>query len=274
MSREKNTGPEVKGCLRRGYRSLIDALEARLRERGVEIRLHTRVSAIEDRGAHLLLRFDDGSCQLFDTVVSTLPLPHFQQATRDLGVRAGGTDIALDYQGVVTGVFILERPPSPYYWMPIVDSGATAQGVVEMSNLVPLDRTRGLYVVYLVNYAHRDSAFYRAREDEILARYSADLAALFPRAAGSVVDRYLFHAPFVEPIWGLNFRQRRPPTTVLPGRLYMSSTAHVYPRVNSWNSCCEVVEEMMAEFSAHMCGRPSARVPRGSEAVAGGARAV
>jgi hypothetical protein len=68
----------------------------------------------------------------------------------------------------------------------------------------------------------------------------------------------IFRAPFVEPLWGLHFGQRRPPPiTVLPGRLYMSSTAQVYPRVNSWNSCCEVVEEMMAGFTADIPERTS-----------------
>jgi protoporphyrinogen oxidase len=260
MSREKNTGPEVKGCLRGGYRSLVDALERRLHEREVEIRFHTRVRAIEDdRDRRLLLRFQDGTCEPFETVISTLPLPHLQQATAGLQLDGRLSNLALDYQGVVTGVFLLGQPPSPYYWMPIVDSGTTAQGVIEMSNLVPPERSRGLYVVYLVNYTHRNSPLYRASDDEMLARYSADLAALFPRAAGTVVDRYVFRAPFVEPLWSLHFGRRRPPTTVLPGRLYMSCTAQVYPRVNSWNSCCEVVEEMMAGFTADMRERTSAQ---------------
>jgi protoporphyrinogen oxidase len=274
MSREKNTGPEVKGCLRGGYRSLVDAFERRLHERGAEIRFHTRVRAIEDDGKSLLLRLQDGTREPFDTVISTLPLPHFQQATAGLELDGRVSNLALDYQGVVTGVFLLERPPSPYYWMPIVDSGTTAQGVIEMSNLVPLERSRGVYVVYLVNYTHRDSGLYQASDDEMLARYSADLATLFPRAAGAVVDRYVFRAPFVEPLWSLHFGQRRPPTTVLPGRLYMSCTAQVYPRVNSWNSCCEVVEEMMTEFTADMRERTSAReAARRPGAPAGGVKA-
>jgi len=46
---------------------------------------------------------------------------------------------------------------------------------------------------------------------------------------------------------------------VIPGRLYLACTAQVYPRVNSWNSCCDVVESMMpaliAETSALASGR-------------------
>jgi protoporphyrinogen oxidase len=271
MSREKNTGPEVKGCLTGGYRSLIDACERRLRERGADIRFRARVVAIEDGGEQLVLRLQDGSVEGFDTVVSTLPLPRFQQVVAGLGLDERLTSLDLDYQGVVTGVFLLERPLSAYYWMPIVDSDATAQGVIEMSNLVPLDRAHGLYVVYLVNYAHRDSRLYQASDEEIVNRYTDDLTALFPRAAGFVVDRFVFRAPFVEPLWTLRFGQRRPSATVLPGRLYMACTAQVYPRVNSWNSCCEVVEEMMAGFSADVSlPRTSARpASRGTGVAAG-----
>jgi protoporphyrinogen oxidase len=262
MSREKNTGPEIKGCLTRGYRSLIDTIEARLRERGVEILFSTRVQAIERDGERMRLRFEDGATRTFDTVVATSPLPQFQRMTAGLGLPARFSELKLDYQGVVSGVFLLDRPLSPFYWMPIVDSGATTQGVIEMSNLVPLERSDGLYVTYLVNYTHRTSALFAKSDDEILALHRADLATLFPDAGRRVVDQFVFRAPFVEPIWTLNYRRACPPTTVIPGRLYLSCTAQVYPRINSWNSCCEVVENMMPEFIAHTAAQGSSAAAR------------
>src|SRR4029453_18536570 len=60
MNREKSSSQEVKGCLKRGYRSLIDALETRLREQGAEIRFKTRVEAIEREGERMALRLDGG----------------------------------------------------------------------------------------------------------------------------------------------------------------------------------------------------------------------
>jgi protoporphyrinogen oxidase len=251
MSREKNTGPEVKGCLTRGYRSLIDTFEAALRERGVELRMRTRVRAIERDGERMRLRLEDDSTADFDAVVATSPLPQFQRMTAGLGLDPRLAELQLDYQGVVSGVFLLREPLSRYYWMPIVDSGATTQGVIEMSNLVPLARSNGLHVTYLVNYTHRTSALFQKSDAEMLALHRADLASLFPEAGRSVVDQFVFRAPFVEPIWTLNYSQVRPPTTVLPGRLYLACTAQVYPRINSWNSCCEVVAGMMTEYAAH-----------------------
>jgi protoporphyrinogen oxidase len=245
MSREKNTAREVKGCLRRGYQSLVDALVSGLLERGAQIRTSTRVSAIDDDGRDMLLRLEGGSTETFDMVVATSPLVQFQRMTSGLRLDPAIANLNMDYQGVVSGVFLLEKPLSRYYWMPIVDSGATCQGVVEMSNLVPLDRSQGLYVTYLVNYTHRESDLFKKTDDEMLELYRSDLAKLFPDAGRTIVDQFVFRAPFVEPIWPLGYNSLRPPTTVVPGRLYLASTAQVYPNVNSWNSCCEVVEEMV-----------------------------
>jgi protoporphyrinogen oxidase len=192
---------------------------------------------------------DDGSRETFDLVVATSPLPQFQRLTEALGLDPAFSRLELDYQGVVSGVFLMRLPLTHYYWMPWVDSGATAQGAIEMSNLVPLERSHGLHVTYLVNYTHRNGELFAQSDAELLARYRRDLGTLFPGAGDSVEEQFLFRAPFVEPMWTVGYGQLRPPTTVIPGRLYLACTAQVYPRVNSWNSCCEVVDEMMQRLA-------------------------
>ncbi len=250
MNREKNVKAEEKGCLAGGYKSLIDAFERNLRERGATIRFGTRVRQVERDGERLSVVLEDGSRSSYDLAVCTSPLPAFQRMTAGLGLDPKLANLQLDYQGVVSGVFLMEKPLTHYYWMPWVDSGATSQGAIEMSNLVPLERADGLYVTYLVNYTHRDSALYQKSDAELLALYRKDLESLFPEAGRTVREAFLFRAPFVEPIWTVGYRDKRPPTTILPGKLYLTCTAQVYPRVNSWNSCCEVVEEMMTALAA------------------------
>jgi protoporphyrinogen oxidase len=252
MHREKNTKKEVKGCLVHGYGSLIDALERALIARNVTIVLSRRVASIGQVGSRMRLGYEDGSAETYDTVVSTSPLVQFQKLTSELDIPPSLRSLELDYQGVVSGVFLLRKPLSPYYWMPIVASGATAQGLIEMSNLVPLERSDGLYVTYLVNYTHRTSPLFAKTDEELLGAYEADLDHLFPGSKADIVDRFLFRAPFVEPLWSLGYADRRPPATVIPGRLYLAGTAQVYPNVNSWNSCCEVVERMVSDFARDM----------------------
>ena len=252
MNREKVSGPEVKGCLVGGYRSLTDAFERELRARGTAIRLGVGVRAIERDGEAMVLRYEDGSSERFDLVVATSPLPRFQAMTRSLRLDPGIADLELDYQGVVSSVFLLERPLTPNYWMPIVDSGTTCQGVIEMSNLVPLERSQGLHVTYLVNYAHRNGPLFARGEDEVLAAHRADLERLFPGSTRNLAGAFRFRAPYVEPIWHLDYGRHTPPTTVIPGRLYLACTAQVYPRVNSWDSCCEVAERMVAGLTTDL----------------------
>ncbi len=249
MAREKSTQRETKGCLRGGYQSLIEAFQRELEKMGTRIRFRTRIGAIERDGERMALRLPEGSRESFDVVIATSPLVQFQAMTRGLGLDPRIADLKLDYQGVLCGVFLLEKPPSAYYWMPTVASGATCAGIVEMSNLMPLDRSHGLYVCYLINYTHRDSELFKTSDERMLERYRRDLAELFPEAGRTVVDQFLFRAPFVEPIWPLGYGAMRPPTSILSGRLYLACTAQAYPRVNSWNSCCEVVEEMMPQFA-------------------------
>lgn len=258
MNREKTKGPERKGCLRGGYRSLVDAIARTLEARGTAIRTRTRVAEIAEDGARMAVAIEGSGRESFDFVVCTSPLTQFQRMTRGLPVPPAVADLKLDYQGVVSAIFLTERPLTPYYWMPWVDSGATSQGVIEMSNLVPLERTHGLHVNYLVNYTHRDSELFRLPDDELLKRYRADLAALFPDAAAAVRETHVFRAPFVEPIWTTGYAKKVPPTSVIPGRLYLACTAQVYPLVNSWNSCCGVVNGMMPRLLEEVGARAAA----------------
>lgn len=260
MNREKSSGPERKGCLPGGYRSLIDAFAAKLAERGVTIVLNTRVNAIGQDAAGMTLSTEgpEGSSSArYDFVVCTSPVGHFQKMTKGLPIPESLANLKLDYQGVVSGIFLTRAPLTHYYWMPWVDSSATSQGVIEMSNLVPLGRSHGLYVNYLVNYTHRDSALYQLSDAEMLARYRADLALLFPAAGASIEEEFLFRAPYVEPIWTTGYSRTVPPNSVIPGRLYLACTAQVYPRVNSWNSCCSVVDQMLPQLFEEVAAVPA-----------------
>jgi len=266
MNREKNSGPERKGYLLGGYRSLIAALASTLRERGTVIRLSQPVTQIVESEGRMALRLPDGGLEVFDFVVSTVPLKVFQQLASGLRLPGRLAELKLDYQGVVSGVFMTRQPLSHYYWMPWVDCGATSQGAIEMTNLVPRERAGGLHINYLVNYTHRDSEIYRADDGVVLGRYRDDLARLFPAAGASIEDAFLFRAPHVEPMWTVGYSRVRPESAVIPGRLYLSCTAQVYPRVNSWNSCCELVEDMSAPLGDEVSARAVAERAVGTTA--------
>ncbi len=254
LHREKNVGRERKGCLRGGYRALIDAFANDLTGRGAAVHTKSAIQALTRSGDGMRVTLADGRSAQHDAVLSTLPLPAFQRLAANCDLPPEVSALSLDYQGVVSGVFLTERPLTRYYWAPWVDCGTTSQGLIAMSNVVPLEQTRGLHVHYLVNYTHRSSELYALPDAEMLARHEADLLRVHPEAKGAIIGRHVFRAPFVEPMWTVGYAKRKPPHIVLPGRLYLASTAQLYPRVNSWNACCEMVDEVAALIDADLRG--------------------
>jgi protoporphyrinogen oxidase len=254
MHREKNVGREEKGCLIGGYRALIDEFAKSLTAGGAYLFTKCEVQQISLEHGGVSLRFADGRVARHGAVVSTLPLPAFQRIAASCELPRAVTELALDYQGVVSGVFLTERALTPHYWAPWVDCGTTSQGLIAMSNVVPLAQTRGLHVHYLVNYTHRTSPLYAMPDEQMLARYEADLVRVHPEAKGAIVGGYVFRAPFVEPMWTTGYAKRKPPHVIVPQRLYLANTSQLYPRVNSWNACCEMVDELAAEIAADLAG--------------------
>ena len=254
LHREKNVERERKGCLLGGYRELVDAFASELIARGAEVHTKSPVAGIVSEPDGMRIQIADGRDAKHDAVLATLPLPAFQRLAAGCGLPAAIADLALDYQGVISAVFLTERALTPHYWAPWVDCGTTSQGLIAMSNVVPLAQTRGLHVHYLVNYTHRTSALYALPDAELLARYEADLVRVHPEARGAIVGRHLFRAPFVEPMWTVGYTKRKPPHVVLPRRLYLANTAQLYPRVNSWNACCEVADELADAVAADLAG--------------------
>jgi hypothetical protein len=62
------------------------------------------------------------------------------------------------------------------------------------------------------------------------------LKKLFPQLQdGDIEASYIFHAPFVEPIYKLGQMPLRPPEELVAGSVYLANTAQVYPVVTSWN---------------------------------------
>ncbi|MBX9637272.1 MAG: hypothetical protein K2Q45_06955, partial [Nitrosomonas sp.] len=66
-----------------------------------------------------------------------------------------------------------------------------------------------------------------------------------------VIDRFVFRSPFVEPIYTTGYQRRKPPTTLLPGKLYLATTTQVYPVVTSWDGAAglahRVIDELLSQ---------------------------
>jgi protoporphyrinogen oxidase len=250
--REKGTAKEVKGYPRGGYGGLTETLVASLGSRGAVLRKGAPVDRLGLDGDGRVEMDVGGATRRFDRVVTTAPFDTLRRIVSGGAIEAPlrRVDHPIDYQGVVNVVALLRRSLTPYYWVPVVDSGAPFQGIVETTRVIDLNDTGGLHLVYLLNYVHRSDPLYARDSDDLAREYVAALRELFPDlTAADVVGTRVFRAPFVEPIYTPGYGERKPPIELVPGRVYLATTTQIYPEVTSWNSSTRLAKRVVSEMT-------------------------
>ncbi|PXW91332.1 protoporphyrinogen oxidase [Nitrosomonas sp. Nm84] len=256
FNREKGGKRERKGYIRGGYRRIIEALVKSIEAHGGIIRLQSPVEKLDlTENKQLAVCVSQSVPQVFDRVVVTTPISFLRKAMAggQLASVAQQIDVGIDMQGVVNAVFMLRRGFTKHYWVAAIDEEIPFQGIVESTTLLEKIDTAGVHLVYLMNYVHRTDSRFHQSDAEILEAYMAGLKRLFPDFQDEdVIDRFVFRAPFVEPLYTTGYQQRKPPTVLLPGKLYLATTTQVYPEVTSWNGAIglarEVVDELLSEI--------------------------
>ncbi len=255
FNREKGGKRECKGYIRGGYRRIIDTLAQSIEALGGTIKLQAPVEKMDlTDESKLIVNAVHQMPQIFDRVIVTAPIffLHKAMANGQLANLAEKVDTEIDMQGVVNAVLMLRRGFTKHYWVATIDEEIPFQGIVESTTLLEKTDTAGVHLIYLMNYVHRTEPRFNQSDSEILEAYIEGLKRLFPDfQEDDVIDRFVFRAPFVEPLYTIGYQQRKPPTALLPGKLYLATTAQVYPDVTSWNGTVglarKVVDEILRE---------------------------
>lgn len=238
FNREKGESKgECKGYIKGGYKHITDSFVRVLRSFGADIRLNTQVQGVDlDEKGRVSVTTAAGTEQ-FDQLVVTLPTP---QAEKLIGPamrrEIPQLDTTTDYQGVINCLLFLKKPLTPHYWVATPEGDYPFDGAVETSTLTDTADRGERHVVYLTKYLHRSDPRFTQDDDTIRSSWIPALKKLFPHIQDEDIETsFIFHAPFVEPIYKLGQMQLRPPEELVRGKVYMANTAQVYPVVTSWN---------------------------------------
>lgn len=228
---------EVKGYIKGGYKRIIDTLEQKLRALGVDIRIGEPVVAVDLDARHRPVVVTEDGTRRFERLVVTSPWSVF---SRSMGPRLRGllpnVDTTIDYQGVTNCLLFLRKPLTPHYWVATPQERFPFDGVIETSTLTDEADRGERHVVYLTKYMHRTDTRFGEDAEVVGARWWDSLKQIFPDLRDEDLEaRYVFQAPYVEPLYTKGYLKKRPQEALVPGRIYLSTTAQVYPVVTSWN---------------------------------------
>ncbi len=221
-----NLMQEKLGYLEGGSQTLLDALKAEIEKRGGRIHLSSPVEEVALRdGAVEGLRIA-GELRPYPTVFSTVPLPLVPRMIPDLPTPIREQIEALENLAVVCVIFKLRKPVTDKFWVNINDPDMDIPGIVEYTNLRPMDA----HIVYVPYYMPGEHPKYQESDQAFIDRSWAYLKRINPALTDddrmdAHASRYRYSQPVCEP----GHLQRLPPVDLPVKGLYAADTSYYYP---------------------------------------------
>lgn len=234
-TREKNASKKERlGYVRGGYHTVFTRLAEQIEAMGGKIITSARVQQV--------CTGDSGSVRVatvagnldFDSVVATMPSSGFAQLTPGLNPEYRTRLDKMQYMGMVCAVLLLKRKLTPYYCTNLTDD-LPFTGIIEMTNLISLEETKGRHLVYLPKYTSPGDPLFDASEEDVWNMFYPELKRVVPDLKDEEIERrFVFRERLVQPIPVLDYSALVPSMqTSIPGLLLANTTQIVNSTLNN-----------------------------------------
>ena len=217
---------EKLGYLEGGSTTLLAAMQQAIEARGGQIRLGTpvhRVIIAEGRVAGVAVA---GGEEPFDTVLSTVPLPYVPRLMPDLPEEILSRYRARRNIAVVCVIAKLRKAVTGNFWLNTNDPEMDIPGIVEYSNLRPLDQ----HVVYVPFYMPGEHPAYAEADDVFIAKVRRYLKKINPDLADDdFLDIRASRYRHAQPICDPGYLAHLPPVKLPVACLWVADTSYYYP---------------------------------------------
>lgn len=244
---------EKLGFIDGGSSTLMNALAARIESRGGTIRLKTPVIRVEIEDGRVIGVRTASGFEPFDKVVSTVPLPYVPTLVPDLPEALLAKFRSLRNIAVVCVIAKLRKPVSGNFWVNINDPSMDIPGMVEYTNLRPLDHT----VVYVPFYMPGDHPKFAEPDAVFLDKVRRYLRRINPDLTDDdIIDiranRYRFAQPICEP----GHLDKLPPVALPVKGLWVADTSYYYPEDRGISESIEFGRRMARDAAAQSAVAP------------------
>lgn len=217
---------EKLGYLDGGSNTLLQALSHAITDGGGQIRLREPVSKVElERGVVKGLYTHNGF-ESFDKVISTVPLPYVAQMMPNLPDDILAKFQAVKNIAVVCVIAKLNKPVTENFWLNTNDPDMDIPGVVEYSNLRPLNQ----HVVYVPFYMPGEHPKFKDNDQVFLDKVRQYLKKINPDLVDADfveirASRYRYAQPICDP----GYLAKLPPVALPIKGLWVADTSYYYP---------------------------------------------
>jgi protoporphyrinogen oxidase len=206
-TREKSSQQQERlGYVRGGYRTVLCRLVDAIAESGGHIVTNAPVRRITPTSEGEVELDVNGSKLRFDRVIATMPSKPLAAITPSLSSDYVQKLNAVTYLGIVCVALVMKRRLSPFYVTNLANEDFPFTGIIEMTNVISGDETRGRHLVYLPKYTSPGDPLFEASDEQVWAEFHQHLRRVIPHFLESDVEkRFTFRERFVQPVPTLHY---------------------------------------------------------------------
>ena len=217
---------EKLGYLEGGSSTLLKALKVSIESHGGLIRLKTPVEKVVIADGKVAGVQISGQLEHFDKVISTIPLPYVPNVMPDLPADVLARFKAVKNLAVVCVIAKLKKAVTGNFWLNTNDPEMDIPGLVEYTNLRPLDQ----FVVYVPFYMPGENPVYAEPDETFLNKVRCYLKKINPALTDEdFVDIRASRYRYAQPICDPGYLDKLPPVALPVRGLWVADTSYYYP---------------------------------------------
>ncbi|WFS25135.1 NAD(P)/FAD-dependent oxidoreductase [Rhizobium rhododendri] len=217
---------EELGYIEGGSQTLVNALVSAYTSKGGRLHLATSVEKVETEAGKVKGVRAGDKFYPADAVISTVPTPLISTLVPDLPEAAKAQYNAIRNIGVVCLIFRLKKSISKHFWINIVDETIEIPGVIQFSNLRPIDDT----VVYVPYYMPTTQPKWQWSDEQFIDEAFGYIRKVNPAITrNDLIDAKVGRLKHAQPVCEPNFLDKLPPIQTVIAGLQIADTCYYYP---------------------------------------------
>lgn len=217
---------EKLGYLDGGSSTLLEAMKAEIELKGGEFHLNSVVKEVTIEEGRVTGIFVGNGHEKFDTVISTIPLPYVPKLIPGLPSDIINKLNDIKNIAVVCVIAKLRKSVTDNFWLNTNDPDMDIPGIVEYSNLRPLDN----HVVYVPFYMPGENTKFLDDDAVFILKVKRYLMKINPSLnEDDFIDIRASRYRYAQPICDPGYLSRLPPVAMPIDGLFVADTSYYYP---------------------------------------------
>jgi protoporphyrinogen oxidase len=242
---------EMFGYVDGGYETVIDRLEKRLVELGVEIRVNQKLESVESLDCQVSLKCTELE-DSYDHTILTIPSSVVSKTVTNLSPDELRRLNGVEYQGVICASLLTRKKLGPYYVTNVTDDGVPFTGIIEMTAMVAPKELNGNHLVYLPKYVpSNDDASFKMTDEELQESFVATLVDMYPDfSEDDVIEFKVSRARQVMAVSTLNYSENVPAHITSAQGVYVVNSSQILNGTLNVNENIKLADQALEQILA------------------------